>query len=391
MRLDRLINHSPDLKRLWDEGYEIEVSEGFLIIHHVPYLNSLREINYGILICPLTLAGDATQAPGDHTVYFSGEAPCDKNGRALEAIINSAQNNQLTPKICGNFYLSSKPAGGYPDYYEKMTSYASIISAPAKSVDDSVTEKTSRVVESDDPESIFNYFDTNSSRAKINRISEKLTGIKVAVIGLGGTGGYILDLVAKTPVEEIHLFDGDTLKSHNAFRAPGAATVEKLRERVKKTDYFKEIYCNMHRKIFSHSYYVDPSNIEELSKMNFVFLSLDNGDAKKVIVSFLKEKDIPFVDSGMGLENVDDKLLGTVRVTTATKDKNDHLEKRIPFVQAVENEYSNNIQIADLNALNAAMAVIKWKKLFGFYDDSKNENHSTYTTEFNLLTSDDES
>lgn len=391
MQLDRLINHSPDLKRLWDEGYEIEVSEGFLIIHHVPYLNSSREINYGILICPLTLAGDATQTPGDHTVYFSGGAPCDKSGQVLEAIINSPQNNQLTTKICGNFYLSSKPAGGYPDYYEKMTSYANIISAPAKSVDDSVTEKTSRVVESDDPESVFNYFDTNSSRAKINRISEKLSDIKVAIIGLGGTGGYILDLVAKTPVKEIHLFDGDTLKSHNAFRAPGAASVEKLRERMKKTDYFRGIYSNMHRKIFSHSYYVDSSNIEELLEMNFVFLSLDNGDTKKVIVNFLKEKNIPFVDSGMGLENVDDKLLGTVRVTTATKSKNDHLEKRIPFVQVVENEYSNNIQIADLNALNASMAVIKWKKLFGFYDDSKNENHSTYTTEFNLLTSDDES
>ena len=50
----------------------------------------------------------------------------------------------------------------------------------------------------------------------------------------------------------IHLFDGDTFLQHNAFRSPGAADIDKLRERVKKTDYFKDIYTNMHRKIISH-------------------------------------------------------------------------------------------------------------------------------------------
>ena len=36
-----------------------------------------------------------------------------------------------------------------------------------------------------------------------------------------------------------------------------------------------------------------------------------------------------------------------------------------------DDEYATNIQIADLNALNALMAVIKWKKLSGFYQDLK--------------------
>ena len=34
---------------------------------------------------------------------------------------------------------------------------------------------------------------------------------KVAIVGLGGSGSYILDLIAKTPICEIHLYDGDTL------------------------------------------------------------------------------------------------------------------------------------------------------------------------------------
>jgi hypothetical protein len=39
-------------------------------------------------------------------------------------------------------------------------------------------------------------------------------------------------------------------------------------------------------------------------------------------------------------------------------------------------DYDGNIQIAELNSLNAALAVIKWKKLCGFYNDRKAEHFS---------------
>ena len=63
--------------------------------------------------------------------------------------------------------------------------------------------------------------------------------VVVAIIGLGGTGGYILDFVAKTPVKQIRLFDPDVFLSHNAFRAPGAPMLEELRDAPKKVDYLK--------------------------------------------------------------------------------------------------------------------------------------------------------
>ena len=50
----QLINLSPDLKRLRDEGIEIEIKDAYLLIHHVPYLNSASEIKYGILVSDLT-------------------------------------------------------------------------------------------------------------------------------------------------------------------------------------------------------------------------------------------------------------------------------------------------------------------------------------------------
>ena len=66
---------------------------------------------------------------------------------------------------------------------------------------------------------------------------------KIIILGLGGTGSYILDLVAKTPVKEIHLYDGDTFYQHNAFRSPGAPSSDELRARQTEGDLFQESLC----------------------------------------------------------------------------------------------------------------------------------------------------
>ena len=75
----------------------------------------------------------------------------------------------------------------------------------------------------------------------------------VALVGLGGTGAYILDLVVKTPVAEIHLYDGDVFLQHNAFRSPGAASVADLRAKLNKVDYYKDRYSPMRRHIVAES------------------------------------------------------------------------------------------------------------------------------------------
>jgi len=81
-------------------------------------------------------------------------------------------------------------------------------------------------------------------------------------------------------------------------------------------------------------------------------------------------------------------VLSILRVTTITPQKRAHVweKDRIPFSDGDGNdEYFRNIQIADLNALNAALAVIKWKKLFGFYRDLEHDHFSTYTIDGNTL------
>jgi hypothetical protein len=390
----QLISRSPDLKKLRDEGFDVEVKSTYLLIKDVPYVNSNREVNRGTLVSQLTLAGDVTTTPNTHVAFFIGEHPCCRNGLEISGIKHQSGNQTLDHGLLVNHSFSAKPrTGGYKDYYEKMTTYIAIISSPAHSINPDHTAKTFPVIETTQDESVFHYFDTASSRAGINAATRKLEIGKIGIVGLGGTGSYVLDLVAKTPVKEIHVFDGDKFLNHNAFRSPGAPSIDVLRKELKKVDYFKEQYSKMHRYIVAHDCYIDESNIQELQAMNFVFLCLDRGANKRLIVERLEEWGKPFIDVGLGVDLVDEALGGVLRVTTSTSQKRDHVHamKRIPFTDADNNnDYSRNIQIADLNALNAALAVIKWKKIFGFYRDLEKEHFSTYTIDGNMLINEDQ-
>jgi hypothetical protein len=125
--------------------------------------------------------------------------------------------------------------------------------------------------------------------------------------------------------------------------------------------------------------------------MDFIFLCLDRGADKKTIVRKLQEWNKAFIDVGIGVNLIEgDLLMGTVRTTLVTSEQSAHVEKRIPFSDGqVNNDYSRNIQIAELNALNAALAVIKWKKLFGYYQDTENEYNSFYSISGNTLVNED--
>lgn len=288
-----------------------------------------------------------------------------------------------------NHSFSNRPPNGYDNYYDKVTRYVELIIAPAKSIDPKVTATTFRVMECSEEESVFRYLDTNSSRANINFINEKFKGQRIGIIGLGGTGSYILDQVAKTPVDEILLYDNDEFLLHNAFRAPGAPTIEILNEQQMKVDYFASIYSNMRRGIVPYAEKITEQNIELLKGLSFVFICIDSNSARGMIISHLKKFQIPFIDVGLGVEIVEDSLAAILRITLGTPSKHDHIFDRIGTVDTDHNEYSTNIQIADLNAMNALMAVLKWKKFNGFYKDLKEEHHTTYTVNTGQLLNDD--
>lgn len=139
----QLINHSPDLLKLQEEGYQFEISGGYIIVHHIPYVTPTKEIRYGILVCALTLVTPTrTGKPPDHTIYFAGETPSHSDGTALIEIINNSSRQQLAEKIVINHYFSSKPqSGNYDNYYDKIRTYSEILCAQARVLDKRVTTK----------------------------------------------------------------------------------------------------------------------------------------------------------------------------------------------------------------------------------------------------------
>lgn len=391
--LRQLVSRSPDLKRLEDEGYNLSIQENHLLVK-VPYVNAQREVTLGILASELTLSGDITAPPNTHVVYFigatAGDIPCDNQGQELQVLINERKAFDLGGDLVASCSFSHKPNPTYQNYYEKMSTYSDMLVGYAQVIDASATAKTFPPIPTDEEGSVFRYLDAATSRARIGAATDKLRLKKVVIVGLGGTGSYILDLVAKTPVQTIHLYDRDVMLTHNAFRSPGAATLDELNERPRKVDYLQVKYDAMHRHVVAHPENVDDTNIDEMRDADFVFLSIDAGPAKKLIIEKLQEFEVPFIDAGMGIYQKDSSLAGIVRTTTGTPGHMDHIGSQISFADEDDDEYDQNIQIADLNMLNAALAVIRWKKLCGFYLDFEHELSSKYTIDGNHLLNEDQ-
>jgi hypothetical protein len=388
--LQQLIDHNEDIRMLKDDGLVLEVRAGFLLIHRIPYVNKEKKIKYGVLVTSLQLVGNKTKAKPEHTVFFAGEMPCDNNGNPLNKILNSSKNQVVAGNFEVHHYFSSKPATGYADYYHKMTTYIRMICNHAKSLDNSVSERGNKIIDSSE-DSVFEYLDTNSNKPELSSLSELFKKQKVAIVGMGGTGSYILDLISKTPLQKILIIDGDWYYNNNAFRSPGAASIDELLIPSKKTDLFQRKYAKMHKNIVSYPDYLTEDRFNLLEEMNFVFICIDKGGIKKKMIQYLENCNIPFIDVGMGILNKNGLLTGMVRVTTSNEQQRTHVweKNRIPFCDDLENDYSTNIQIAELNAINAAFAVIKWKKLLGYYHDTAKEFNTFYRISSNGIINED--
>ena len=118
-------------------------------------------------------------------------------------------------------------------------------------------------------------------------MNERLSGDRIGIVGLGGTGSYILDYVSKTRVAEIHLFDGDRFEQHNAFRAPGPTTTEEIEKKPTKAQLYGERYSKMRKGVVAHEFDVAAENVDALGELDFVFVAVDNNETRQWLLPAL--------------------------------------------------------------------------------------------------------
>ncbi len=83
-------------------------------------------------------------------------------------------------------------------------------------------------------------------------------------------------------------------------------------------------------------------------------------------------------------------LGGQVRITTSIPENRGAARARLPLgARDPNNEYKSNVQIAELNSLAALLAVIKWKKLVEFYQDTDRETSTVYVVGGNCVINED--
>jgi len=386
----RLVRNSPDLARLIEDGHSLRIVNSFLVVDDIPFVDDEGRVQLGAFLCPLETSGDVTIKPLNHVMCFIGGVPRAKDGKPIPDLVNDGVEKWTAGEglsaACG---FSQKPGpDGYANFYDKVTYYTPMIVGPAQAVDPNVTPYTFKPVETDEDDGVFLYMDTFSSRAGIIELNQRLALNKVVIIGLGGTGAHILDLLAKTPAVEIHLYDGDFFRTHNAYRAPGAAILGDLKAGMKKVDYYKQVYSRMRRGIHPHPVNVTAENVNDILDAEFVFLAMDTGPDKKAIIEALVESGVPFIDTGIGVsKDANGLITGSIRITTCAPGRTEHIDSDglISYFVGNDAEYDTNLQVVELNSIAAGLAVMRFKKHLGFYADTEHELHTVYEIGANEL------
>jgi hypothetical protein len=371
-----LANHNEDLRRLLERGYAITEDHGYFVVRDIPYLDNNGDLKTGAIVVKFVDIDGKKVKPQDHQVFFAGSHPSELDGAPIKGLGGGPTSLALTssPDVVVQRSFSNKlmtkegVLRDYQDFFEKLEHYVSIISGPAQEKY-GATPYTFRLFEETPTKSVLKFRDTLTSRAQITDLSAKFKDDVIAIIGLGGTGSYVLDFLIKIPVKEIRGFDFDDFHVHTAYRSPGKLVDTELGK--SKAEVYKSRYESFREGLRIEKRYIDAQSFESLDGVSFAFVCVDKGKSRSGIFDLLISNKIPFIDVGMGLNRVRGPLDGTLRATYYSVEDAQRL-RDLALAELVDDpadEYRIHIQTAELNALNAALAVLKFKQIRGFYFD----------------------
>ena len=367
----QLVSPNDDLRRLVEKGYAVAFDSTYLVIRDIPYLDQDGKLQTGAIVTKFVDVGEDRIIQDDHQVFFAGSAPHGLDGKPIPNLGGGPTTlalSKASTDVVVERSFSNKPkgTGKFEDFYDKITSYVTIISGPAITLH-GVNPLTFRMVDEGPSGSPFKIRDTLTSRAEIGDLATKFKDDVIAVIGVGGTGAYLLDFLVKTPVKEIRAFEPDLFLVHNSFRSPGKLELSEIGK--PKAEIYQARYESFRTGLSVQRKFIDASSAEDLAGVTFAFVCVDKGTSRSGIFDVLISKGIPFIDVGMGLSRKGSSLDGMLRMThySTAEAQATRAKGLAELVDDPEGLYRTNIQISELNALNACLAIIKFKQLRGFY------------------------
>ena len=136
-----------------------------------------------------------------------------------------------------------------------------------------------------------------------NEGMEKLKNARVAVFGLGGVGGYVVEALARSGIGALELIDHDTISITNINRQLLATTknigqskAEAARQRV--LDINPEINVTVREQFFGP----DTADQFDFSQYSYVVDAIDTVTGKLALVAAAKAAGVPIISS-MGTGN----------------------------------------------------------------------------------------
>lgn len=367
----QLVNRNDDLRRLLIKGYALAFDSNYLIVRDIPYLDRDRNLHTGAFVTKLVFVDNERVTQDNHQVFFAGGVPHGLDGQPVPQLGDTVTQLTLTEScrdVVVQRIFSNKPSktGVYKDFFDKIEGYVALISGPAMALH-GADPLTFRSVQTVVPDSVFKIQDTLTSRAEIGDLARKFRDDVVAIIGLGGTGAYLLDFLVRTPVREIRGFDHDEYHVHTAFRSPGRTRLSEFGR--PKADVYLNRYKNFRNGLTVSRLFIDAATAYELDGVTFAFVCVDNGPSRAGIFDVLMSKRIPFIDVGLGLDRKQGPLGGMLRATYYSADDAAAVRQMglSELTEHPDDVYRTNVQVGELNALNACLAVIKFKQIRGFY------------------------
>ena len=91
----QLFSLNPDLQRLREAGYFVQVRGSLLVMREVPYVNAQRQVRRGALVTSLDLAGDITRKPESHVIHWDGDFPCNVDGSPIKEITHQSAETKF--------------------------------------------------------------------------------------------------------------------------------------------------------------------------------------------------------------------------------------------------------------------------------------------------------